>query len=306
MIVDTCMHLSSHDVVRYPPVYLQPDGASRLPYWVDRPHGDPSGPDPAKDASPEHLRRCMLATPVPVDRAVNFCNGWYGWDNHLAIDLLREGRDSWLACGVLLDPADPTSPAALKELVGAGACGLRIQPIVTGRPLDDPSETPLWQAAAELGIAIDVNLPQQEYSQVARRAEQFPTVPIILDHCGWLIGRDPDGLTVDAVCDLARYANVYAKITFMHAASREPYPHRDTHHLVHQLIAAFGAERWWTRPLADDSSRLARSHTMIAVLLACGARISPGPISHSLATRTPRPSRYSGSTWGCRRRTGAG
>ena len=111
---------------------------------------------------------------------------------------------------------------------------------------------------------------------------------------------------VDAVCDLARYANVYAKITFMHAASREPYPHRDTHHLVHQLIAAFGAERWWTRPLADDSSRLARSHTMIAVLLACGARISPGRTRHSLATRTPRPSRYSGSTWGCWRRTGAG
>ena len=78
----------------------------------------------------------------------------------------------------------------LRRLVGAGVCGLRIQPPVTG-PLDDPAATGLWQAAAELGIAIDVNLAQDDYHQVAARAAEFPTVPIILDHCGWLVGRDP-------------------------------------------------------------------------------------------------------------------
>ena len=36
---------------------------------------------------------------------------------------------------------------------------------------------------------------------------------------------------------------VHVKITFCHGASREPYPHRDTHTLVHQLVAAFGADR---------------------------------------------------------------
>ena len=176
MIVDTCMHLSSDDTETYPPC-----GAT-VPYFQ---HG---GPDPNKNASPEHLRRCMRAQAVPVDRAMNFCNGWYGWDNSLAMDLLQ-GNDDWLACGVLLDPASPSSPDELRRLVAAGASALRIQPVVTGRPLDDPAATPLWQAAAELGIAVDVNLAQNEYEQVVRRAKEFPSVPIIVDHCGWLVGR---------------------------------------------------------------------------------------------------------------------
>jgi len=230
MIIDTCMHLSSPDTERYPPC------GDAIPYFAT------GGPDPTRDASPEHLRRCMLAQEVPVDRAFNFCNGWYGWDNSLAMDVLL-GNDDWLGCGALLDPADPSSPDELRRLVGAGAAGLRIQPIVTGRPLDDPAATPLWEAAAELGIAIDVNLPQQDYDQIARRAREFPTIPIVVDHCGWLVGSDPETLTVDIPCELAVYPNVHVKITFCHVASREPYPHRDTHFLVHQLVEAFGADR---------------------------------------------------------------
>ena len=78
---------------------------------------------------------------------------------------------------------------------------------------------------------------------MARRASEFPTVPIVLDHCGWLVGSDPETLTVDVPCSLAVYPNVYVKITFCHVASHEPYPHRDTHFLVHQLIDNFGADR---------------------------------------------------------------
>jgi L-fuconolactonase len=228
-IVDTCMHLCSPDVVRYPPCGGKICGG----YWAG------GGPSAAKDASPEHLRRLMMQH--GVDRAFNFCNGWYGWDNSLALDLLR-GRSDWLACGVLLDPADPASPTELRRLVGEGASGLRIQPPVSG-PLDDPRATALWQVAAELGIPVDVNLPQHDYPQVAPRARQFPDLSIIVDHCGWLVGNDPSSLTVDPACELAHFRNVHPKITFCHAASRQQYPYKDTHPLVHQLVAAFGASR---------------------------------------------------------------
>ena len=249
VIIDTCMHLSSHDTDTYPPC------GDAIPYFRN------GRPDPNSDASPEHLWRCMSAQEVPVERAFNFCNGWYGWDNRLAMDLLK-GNEGWLACGVLLDPSSPSSPDELRRLVAEGACGLRIQPIVTGQPLDAPAATPLWAAAAELGIAVDVNLPQHEYDQVATRAAEFPTVPIIVDHCGWLVGSDPETLTVDIPCSLAVYPNVYVKITFCHVASREPYPHRDTHFLVHQLISAFGAERclWGSNFVGADQQSSSYSY----------------------------------------------
>ena len=46
-----------------------------------------------------------------------------------------------------------------------------------------------------------------------------------------------------AQCELAHFSNVHAKITFCHVASRQRYPHADTHPLVHQLMDAFGADR---------------------------------------------------------------
>ena len=200
MIIDTCMHLCSPDTVTYPPC------GDAVPYFAD------GGPTAERDASPAHLSKLMARH--SVSRAFNFCNGWYGWDNRLAMDLL-EGNDDWLACGVLLDPASPASPDELRRLVAGGASGLRIQPIVTARPLDDPAATPLWQVAAELGIAVDVILAQHEYEQVAQRAREFPSVPIVLDHCGWLVGFDPETLTVDIPCALAIYPNVFIQLPAM-------------------------------------------------------------------------------------------
>ena len=83
MIVDTCMHLCSPDTEAYPPC-----GAA-VPYF------DGGGPTPGTDASPAHLAALMATHGVA--RAFNFCNGWYGWNNCLAVDLLA-GRRGWLAC----------------------------------------------------------------------------------------------------------------------------------------------------------------------------------------------------------------
>ena len=60
---------------------------------------------------------------------------------------------------------DAAAPAELAELVRLGASGLRIQPPVTGHPLDDPAAEGLWAAAAAAGIPVDVNLAQADYKK---------------------------------------------------------------------------------------------------------------------------------------------
>ena len=197
-----------------------------------------------------------------VTRAVNITPGWCGWDNSYTMDVLR-GNEDWLAAVVLVDPLSANGPAELAQLVAQGAGGLRIQPPCTG-PLVDPRQTPIWQAANDLGITVQCNLPQTfldagschaqpggenfdtpGYAQVAQRAREFPDLNIILDHCGWMSGGTPT--SVDAVLPLSAFSNIFAKITFAQppGGSQTPGPvaWSESCPMVRQVVDAFGSNR---------------------------------------------------------------
>ncbi|HUX88653.1 MAG TPA: amidohydrolase family protein [Chloroflexota bacterium] len=225
MIVDTHTHLFALDSQRYP--LADPTASYR----------------PLTDGSVELLKREM--DEAGVDRAVTISPWPYRWDMRYVLDVLQSHR-SWLAVAVLIDPRSPDGPERLTRYVKQnGVSGLRIH----GRamnlgPYDDPATTPLWAAAAELGIALDACAALDEYACLARRAEQFPGLPIILDHCGYIApGIDPVEPDLGPVLALARYPNVYAKLTFLGSASKQEYPFRDVHWMVRQIVDAFGAER---------------------------------------------------------------
>jgi predicted TIM-barrel fold metal-dependent hydrolase len=69
-------------------------------------------------------------------------------------------------------------------------------------------------------------------------------MPIILDHCGY-VSPDlyPPEPAVEAVLELACYPNVYAKLSFLGAASSHAYPCDDVHWMVRKIVDAFGPER---------------------------------------------------------------
>lgn len=197
---------------------------------------------PQTDGSAQLLRTQMDA--AGVDRAFTITAGFYGWDNRSVIDALPE-QGAWLAAGVLVDPASADAPAQLETWVRQGASGLRIQRhIFYHQSLDDPISTPLWAKAAELDLTVDINATQEEYGAVENRVRQFPNTRFILDHCGYVSGAlKPSQNTVEPVIALARYPNVYAKLTFLPLASQEAYPFRDAHWMVRAIVDAFGAHR---------------------------------------------------------------
>ena len=156
-----------------------------------------------------------------------------------------EGRGAWLGGGGLVDPASAEGPAELERLVGAGACGVRIQRhLFYHRSLDDSVSTPLWAKAGELGLTVDINAAQTEYGAVEHRLREFPETKFVLDHCGYVADTlSPEVNTVAPVVELARYKNAYAKLTFLPSASREGFPFGDVHWMVREVVDAFGAER---------------------------------------------------------------
>jgi predicted TIM-barrel fold metal-dependent hydrolase len=225
VIVDTHTHLFAPDPVRYP--LADPAAAYR----------------PMVDGSVEVLKAQM--DEAGVDRAVTISPWPYQWDMSYVLDTLPANR-SWLAVAVLVHPRRPEGPATLERYVKEhGVCGLRIHGRVFSLgPYDDPVTTPIWAKAAELGIALDACAALDEYPALARRAQEFPTLPIILDHCGYISpGYDPEVPTLEPVLRLADYPNVYAKLTFFGTASKGQYPFEDVHWMGRTIIDAFGAER---------------------------------------------------------------
>lgn len=224
MIIDGHTHIFSLDTDRYP--LADPDSTYR----------------PHTDGSAALLKRRMDR--AGVDRAFTITTGFYGWDNRYTMDQLV-GNEEWLAVGVLVDPASPDAPAQLEALVEQGACGLRIQRhLFYHHDLDDPISAPLWEKAAELDLTVDINATVEEYGQVERRVKQFPDTRFILDHCGYVSGSlRPRTNTTAPTVHLARYPNVYAKLTFLPLASEEAWPFRDVHWMVRNIVDAFGPER---------------------------------------------------------------
>ena len=224
MIIDSHTHIFSPDSRTYP--LADRNGTYR----------------PQTSGSATLLRSQMAA--AAVDRAFTITAGFYGWDNQSVLDALP-GNTDWLAAGVLVDPASVRAPHLLEEHVQRGASGLRIQRhLFYHQALDDEVSTPLWAKAAELNLTVDINATQEEYGAVENRVRQFPHTRFVLDHCGYVSDAlKPRQKTVDAVLALARYPNVYAKLTFLPLASQEAYPFRDVHWMVRAVVDAFGPHR---------------------------------------------------------------
>ena len=226
MIVDSHTHLFAADQQRYP--LFDPTAAYR----------------PTAAGSVELLKEQMDA--AGVDRAVTISPWPYRWDMSYVLDVLPANRD-WLAVAVLVDPISPDGPATLDRYVREhGVSGMRIHGRVMGiANYDDPRTTPLWAKAAELGIPLDACAAVDEYPVLGQRAEQFPELTIILDHCGYISGPDfnPRVPDVEPVVAMARYPNVYAKLSFFGGASKETYPFADVHWMARRIVDAFGPER---------------------------------------------------------------
>jgi predicted TIM-barrel fold metal-dependent hydrolase len=116
--------------------------------------------------------------------------------------------------------------------------------------LEDGTTDWFWPAAEKAGIPVMVH-PQQWMSKMAEIAERHPKLKLIIDHLGLSlhIARDDKiGEAIERTASLAKYPNVYVKLSNTPSYSNQSYPFRDMHAPVRRVIEAFGARRcfWGT------------------------------------------------------------
>jgi L-fuconolactonase len=183
-LFDTHAHLIADDPVRYPPGLLR--GQIELP---------PLPAPVTDDALLEHMDATDVAVSCLVQRAHA-----YGYDNSYVVDSALRRPDRFVSVGVF-DAQDPATPGIVEGLVrdqglgGARLCAVRPWEMDTAW-FNSPQAMKFWETAAEhrLPVAIIFFHYHLPYAIPALRliAEQFPELPIIVDHVGCFHASNPE------------------------------------------------------------------------------------------------------------------
>src|SRR3954454_19933097 len=114
-----------------------------------------------------------------------------------------------------------------------------------------------WPVAEKMNIPVMMNAPSI-HKDVGEVAQRHPNLRLILDHMGrqkWM--KDEKlGPGLSQTIGLAKYPNVFVKLTSTPSCSSESYPYRNIHLHLKRLIEAFGPRRcFWGTDLSAMLSR---------------------------------------------------
>lgn len=231
MIIDTHVHVWEIDPPKYP---IGPTA----PGWTALPD-EPGTADDLLAEMDEH----------GVDGAVLVQTSWSTWDNGYIADSVQRFPGRFIGHG-LIDPQDPENATRARYWVRErGLAGFRFHPMYypDEEILLIPQNEALWEEIAALNVVIQFHLRAEQANQIASLAERHPHLRLILDHMGYpQVDEEPAGF--QPIIDLARYDNIYFKLSDVAGRSQKSFPHVDVHPFIQRLLDAFGAARtvWGT------------------------------------------------------------
>ena len=229
MIIEWNQHIFSADTTRYPfhPKAVYRPDASHLSM-------DPLG-DYRQRMQQHHIDRAVIVHPEP-----------YGDDHRLVLECLQQFPDIFKRTA-LYYPKDNAAPAKLRDLVAQEPkiIAMRFH-AHRGKEeyLDsfaDPGVLALWQAAADLGLVVELHIGPNYARQAAARIADFPTTPVLIDH----LAEPHMGNAVEFadVLDLARFDNVYMKRSGLNHFAGDAPLYTSALPFTRQVVAAFGPTR---------------------------------------------------------------
>jgi len=181
-----------------------------------------------------------------VDRAIIVPPFFEGERNDYALEAVVRYPDRFAVMGrILLN--SPEAPALLRRWKDQpGMLGIRLTFNWDQFSwLTDGTADWFWPAAATAGIPVMVH-PNGMILEFARIAESNPRLTLIIDHMGLSTDTAKNNMRARAIeqtLTLAKYPNVYVKVSAVPTYSFEPYPYRDMNEFVRRVVDAFGSRR---------------------------------------------------------------
>uniref|UniRef100_A0A061RAH3 Catalytic hydrolase n=1 Tax=Tetraselmis sp. GSL018 TaxID=582737 RepID=A0A061RAH3_9CHLO len=109
----------------------------------------------------------------------------------------------------------------------------------------------MFKRAGELGAPVGFMTFKgllNHVKDIEELCEAYPRTTVMLDHFGFCKCSAPDSEEWAALLSLARFPQVYVKVSAFFRVSDEPYPYMDARPMIRRLIDGFGADRllWGT------------------------------------------------------------
>jgi predicted TIM-barrel fold metal-dependent hydrolase len=231
---------------------------SQVHIWAENTPERPWAPNMEGRAHlPEPLtaeRLLAMMDEAGVDAAILVPPSLEGDRNDLCLGAARRYPDRFAVMG-RIDLTNPQARAALaawREQPGMLGLRLTFHRPDTQKLLTDGSADWLWPAAEHHRIPVMLHAPDG-LPAVAKIAERHPGLTLIIDHMGFaretMDAAAPAGAA--RVAALARYPNVYVKVSALPCFSSESYPFRNLKEPVRRVIEAFGPQRsFWGSDLS--------------------------------------------------------
>jgi L-fuconolactonase len=218
------------------------------PNTPDRPWR-PGTPHLSEPLGYETLRSWM--DDAGVDATILVPPPWEGDRNDFSLEAARRYPDRFGVMG-RIPLEDPASAERLKTWRDQpGMLGIRLNFLqeAATRLVTEGTADWFWAAAERNGVPLMILAPSllSEFDGIAAR---HPGLRLILDHmgCDRADVDDAVGRKVDQIVGLARYPNVYVKVSAAPCLSTAPFPFRNIHAHIRRAIEAFGPQRsiWGT------------------------------------------------------------
>ena len=231
MIVDTHVHVWEIDPPRYP---IGPTA----PGWKTMPD-EPGTAD-------ELLNEMNLNG---VDFSVLVQTSWSTWNNGYIADSVKRFPDRFVGHG-LIDPLDKNNAEkAVYWMQDRGLVGFRFHPMYYPEEdvLLNESNGPLWEELSRKEAIVQFHMRAGDAVQIDVLAKRFAHMNFLVDHMGYPDTTKEFDLFAP-VLDLAKYDNVFVKISDVAGRSNDIFPHIDVHPYIRLLYDAFGSSRllWGT------------------------------------------------------------
>lgn len=219
----------------------------------------------ARAATAEQLLREMDA--AGIERAVLIDMGGTAIEEHAYVTgCVRRWPGRFTATGLVAAGA-PDAPARLTALHEAtGIEGIRLGGGLGPAQATTAEELPVYPLlarAGELGLNVNLYARSADVAALELLLSAFPGISFSLDHLGvcpstplvpdrWRRPRFDDEpippATYDRILGLARFPNLYVKVSGEYAFSKQPYPYADMRPMVARAYEAFGPRRlmWCT------------------------------------------------------------
>ena len=184
------------------------------------------------------------ARPCGVRRVVLIQMSFYGFDNSYMLDTIRRFPGVFSGVAVINEHDRPEEK--MRRLLAQGVRGFRIHPGKRPLPqwIDSPGMHAMWRTAAQTRQAICALVNPDALPLLERMCRRWPETPLVVDHFG-RIGidgriRDQD---LRNLCRLARFPQVYVKVSAYYALGRKQPPYTDLLPMFRRVYEAFGPQR---------------------------------------------------------------